>query len=308
LTRHTRQNELKTDEKRKVDFVAFVLTPEQKKLADKERIEALQKLVNQAADFSQALSEKDANFKQVAEKFKVPVQTTDEFTPTKPDPKLGPGSQLANTAFQLTQEDPNSEPVQATDGYYIMHLANIAPARPLTIEEAKPKIQESLTATKERQAMSAKAAQVVHDLREGMKAGEPLAFSAEKANVKPEKVTPFILLDEEKPASPNEKDKDKPADKAQDKPKDLIAIKNAAASLQPGDVSEFFPWEDGGIIVVLEKRDLPDETKYGPKKKELADRISNNKREIVFYEWLRSKQREAGILKPQAAAANTAPS
>ena len=402
----TRKNELKTDEKRKVDFVSFVLTPEQKKLPDKERIEALQKLVNQAADFSQALSEKGATFQQAAEKFKLPVQTTEEFVANKPDPKL-PNSQLSSTAFQLTQEEPNSEPVQVPDGYYILHLAGVTPSRPLTMEEARPKIVDSIKAAKARMAMGDKASKAVHELREGLKAGEPLSFTAEKVNVKAEKVPPFTLMEEEqpppiaeadknkppesdqnklaeadktkppeadqkkvaeadknksaepdqkkvaeadknKPAEPDQKkvaeadqnklaepdqkkvteadknkppesdqkkmaeaDKVKPKEVASEKPRDMIAIKNAAVSLQPGDVSEFFPWEDGGIIVVLEKRDPPDESKFGAKKKELAERIDANKKEIVFYEWLKSKQVEAGILKekpqqPQAAPA-TAP-
>ena len=289
-----RKAELKTDEKRKVDFVSLVLTDEQKKLTGKEKTEALQKLVNKAADFSEALSASGAKFHEVAAKLQLPVQTTDEFTQNKPDPKLGPEN-LAATAFQLTPDDPNSEPVQVPDGYYILHLAGVTPSRPLTLEEAKPKIVESLTTSHARQAMSTKASQVVHDLREGLKAGEPLPFAAEKVNVKLEKIPPFVLLEEEKEGP----------DKAKEKTPDMIAVKNASASLQPGEVSEFMPWQDGGIIVVLEKRDPPDEGKYGPKKKELAERITTNKREIVFYEWLREKQREAGILRANPAAAKT---
>ena len=65
--------ELKTDEKRKVEFVSLALTDEQKKLTGKERIEALQKLSDRATDFTQALLEKGADFKQAAEKFQLPV-------------------------------------------------------------------------------------------------------------------------------------------------------------------------------------------------------------------------------------------
>src|SRR5262249_13202591 len=126
-------------------------------------------------------------------------------------------------------------------------------------------------------------------LREGLKAGEPLSFAAEKVGLKAEKVPPFTLMDE-----PPDKEK------AKEQSSDFVAVKNAAMSLQPNDVSDFFPWEDGGIIVAVEKRDPPDETKYGAKRKELAERIQNNKREIVFYEWLRDKQREAGILKEES--------
>src|SRR5207249_3874039 len=47
--------ELKTNEKRKVEFVSLTLTDEEKKLSGKERIEVLQKLSDHATDFSQAL-------------------------------------------------------------------------------------------------------------------------------------------------------------------------------------------------------------------------------------------------------------
>src|SRR5207247_9226676 len=68
--------ELKTDEKRKVQFVQLGLTEEQKKSTGKERIDALQKLSDRATDVTQALLEKGADFKQSAENFQLPVQET----------------------------------------------------------------------------------------------------------------------------------------------------------------------------------------------------------------------------------------
>jgi hypothetical protein len=288
---NSRKAEFKTDENRKVEFVNLALTEEQKKLAGKERIEALQKLADRATDMTQALLEKGADFHQVAAKSGVPVQATGEFTLNKPDPKLSGDSQLAATAFQLTPEEPNSEPIQVADGYYILHLAGVTPARPLTLEEARPKILDAIKASRSREALMNKGAQAVHDLREGLKAGEPLGFAAEKVNVKAEKVPPFILLDEAEEKEATDKAKEK-----SDKPADMIAIRNAVSDLRPGEVSEFYPWEGGGIIAVVEQREAPDDSKYGGKKTDLAERIKNNKREIVFYEWLREKQREAGVI------------
>src|SRR6516165_9297766 len=86
--------ELKTDEKRKVEFVQLTLNEEEKKLTGKERIEALQKLADRATDFTQALLEKDADFKQAAEKFELPVHGTGEFTAAAPDPQLKGDPQL----------------------------------------------------------------------------------------------------------------------------------------------------------------------------------------------------------------------
>jgi parvulin-like peptidyl-prolyl isomerase len=276
--------ELNTDEKRKAEFVSLAFTEEQKKLAGKERIDVLQKLADRANDFTQALLEKGADFKQTAAKFQTPVRETAEFTQLAPDPQLK-DPQLAATVFQLTQQEPNSEPVQTTDGFYIFHLTGIAPARPLTLEEAKPKVVEAIKTSRSREIVSNKGATAAHDLRESLKSGAPLAFSWEKASLKPEKIPPFALADEvDSKIEPNKKES-----------ADLPAIKNAVGDLNAGDVSEFFPTDDGGLIAVVEKREPPDEAKVGQNGAAFEERYVNNKRRIVFYEWLRERQREAGL-------------
>src|SRR5436190_12138646 len=81
--------ELKTDEKRKVEFVQLTLNEEEKKLTGRERIEALQKLSDgRATDFTQALLGEGADFKQAAAKFQLPVHETGEFTAAEPDPQV----------------------------------------------------------------------------------------------------------------------------------------------------------------------------------------------------------------------------
>jgi peptidyl-prolyl cis-trans isomerase D len=279
--------ELKTEEKRKVEFVTLSLTDEQKKLTGKERIDVLQKLADRANDFEQALLEKDADFHQAAAKFQLRIETTGEFTAAAPDDKLKADPQLGTNAFRLTAQEPNSEPIQTPDGFYVLHLAGVAEARPLTIEEAKPKIVDALKASRVREMSSTKAAKIAHDLREALKAGTPLSAALQQVNVKAEKIPPFTLMEEMEP--------DAAGNPPKDKPPDFLAIRNATAAIQPGEVSDFLPWEDGGVVVVLEKREPPDETKFRDKKAAFEERILRNKREIAFYEWLHERQREAGL-------------
>jgi peptidyl-prolyl cis-trans isomerase D len=284
----THKTELKTEEKRKVEFVNLSLTDEQKKLKDKERIDALQKLADRANDMSQALLEKGADFHQVATKFQLPVQATGEFTATAPDPKLKSDPQLSAAAFLLTVQEPNSDPIQTPDGFCILHLAGIAEARPLTIDEAKPKIVDAIKAQREREMVTAKGTRAVVTLREGLKSGAPLKFNLEKAGgLKAEKVEPFVLADE--------LDQKKPEEKPRNEPPDAMMIKNAAAQVQPGEVSDFFPTDDGGIIVLLEKREPPDPAKYQQGKAAFDERYLKNKRRIVFFEWLLDRRQEAGV-------------
>jgi len=274
--------EFKNEERRKVEFVSLALSDEQKKLSGKERIDALQKLADRANDFTQALLEKGENFKQVAAKFQLPIHVTGEFTAAAPDPQLNVDPQLGAAAFRLTAQEPNSDPLQAADGFYVLHLAGIVEARPLTIEEAKPTVVEAIKSSRTRELISTKGAEIAHQLREATTslAGAGLEAAIQKMGLKAETVPPFSLA-EDAAAKPEERKK----------PPDLVAIRNAVAQINPGDVSDFFPWEEGGVIAVLEKREPADPAKY-PEKKAAFD---NRYREIVFYEWLRDRQRDAGL-------------
>ncbi len=280
--------ELKTEEKRKIEFVRLALTDEQKKLKDKERIDALQKLADRANDVSQALLEKGADFHQVAAKFQLPVEATGEFTASALDPKLKTDQHVTEAAFKLTTQDPNSDPVQVADGFAILHLAGIVESRPLTQDEAKQPIVDSIKNERAKEMALAKGRKGAETLRNGLKAGQPLQFTLEQAGgLKAEKLEPFTLAEDAEGKPQPDKPKQEPAD--------MIIVKNAAAQMQPGDVSDFVPWIDGGVIVLLEKREPPDPAKYRETKAKFDEDTLKRNRQIVFYEWLRNRQRDAGV-------------
>ena len=278
--------ELKTDEKRKVEFVQLTLTDEEKKLTGKERIEALQKLADRATDFTQALLQKDADFKQAAAKFQLPLHATGEFTAAEPDPQLKVDPQLAAAAFKLSTQEPNSDPIQVADGFYILSLTGTTEARPLTLEEAKPKIVDALKKARSRELMSTKGAELVQQLREA-KSGQPLEAAIQKAGIKPEKLPPFSLIEEEAA-----KDEDK---KPKNETPELIALKNAVALLNPGDITDFLPSGGDGFIAILEKREPLADATADEKKAAFEKRILDNKERIVVVEWLRERQQSAGL-------------
>ena len=336
------KTELKTDEKRKVEFVHLGLTEEpheytnlpgplsppanssvftdrfiqnligaygstplsfgsdmtaqrgnkEKTLTGTERIEALQKLADRATDFTQALLEKDADFKQVAEKFELPVHETGEFTAAAPDPQLKADAQLGAAAFKLTAQEPNSDPIQVADGFYILHLTGATEARPLTLEEAKPKIVDALKKSRARELMSTKGAEVVQQLREAKKSGQSLEAAIQKADVKAEKVAPFSLIEEETTESQDSEEKNQPQ---KNEPADFAAIKNSVAYLSPGEIADFSPSGNDGFIAILEKREPSADSDAGEKKAAFEKRLLDNKERIVFYEWLHDRQQAAGL-------------
>ncbi|PYK05545.1 MAG: hypothetical protein DME66_06920, partial [Verrucomicrobia bacterium] len=103
---------------------------------------------------------------------------------------------------------------------------------------------------------------------------------------KAEKVPPFSLLDETPEAQSKEEKKEPP---------ELTTIKDAVAYLNPGEISDFLPSDESGLIAILEKREPSGDANNVAKKTAFENRMLNNKRQIVFYEWLRDRQREAGV-------------
>ena len=279
--------ELKTKEKRKVEFVQLTLNEEEKKLTGKERIEELQKLADRATDFTQALLEKGSDFKQAAAKFQLPVHETGEFTGAEPDPQLRANPQLTAAAFKLSEQEPHSDAVQVADGFYILHLTGKTEARPLTAEEAKPKIVDALKKTRARELMSTRSAELVQQLREAKKSGQPLDAVFQKAGVKLEKLPAFSLIDEEL-------EKSEGAEPTKQSP-ELMTIKDAVAFLNPGDVSDFVPSGTDGLIAILDKREPLGDASAGEKKAAFEKRILDTKERIVLVEWLHDRQQAAGL-------------
>jgi parvulin-like peptidyl-prolyl isomerase len=289
----THKAQLKSEETRKIKFAALALTQDQKKLQGKERIDVLQKLADKANDFTQALSEKGADFDALATKFQLPPHETGEFTEAVPDPQIKTDPQLARTAFQLTKENPNSDPIQTPDGFYVLHLTDVIPARPLTLEEARPKIAESLQRERLEEMVSTKAGDGARQIREALKSGKPVDAAMQASGLKAEKLPPFSFAEDTSLAAEK---KEKPP---QTEAPDLPSVKETLSEMNPGEVSNFVRAPDGGLIVIFEQREAIDPIKFAQTKNLLASRYLRNKREIVFYDWLRDRRRAAGIEAPR---------
>lgn len=290
-----RKDSLKSDEKRKVGFVEFSLSDEQKKLTGKERVEALQKVADKATEFTDALEAKGAQFDAVAKKFQLTPKETGEFSQTSPDPQFSSAAQVTQASFNLTQDAPNSAALQTSQGYTVLHLLKVDPPHPLTLEEARPELSEQLKNQKVQEALAAKAADLATKMRDEVKNGKALAEVATQAGAKLEKLPPFSLVEQEPEATAAASPSPKPKADAEDMP----YIKQAASRLEPGKVSDYLRTPGGGMIVILEKRETltPEQLAQGlPKVKE---RALENKNQVAFYEWLRERRHQAGVPEPK---------
>jgi peptidyl-prolyl cis-trans isomerase D len=273
--------QLQQPEKRRVQYVKFALTDDQKKLTGKARTEALQPDADQAARFLESLLDAkgaDGFAKQAAAQ-KLVVKTTPDF---EQDQSSGFEEaaipEFAGAAFRLTKADPDSDvPLQTQDAFYVLHLDNVTPERPMTLDEARPKIIAAIQDTRAQTALAAQAQEVRAKIADALKAGKPFAAAATAAGQTAQDVTPFSA-----------------AEPARDVP-GAEEIAEAAQELGPGELSKFLPGADGGMLVYVRDREPIDEAKFAEQRQMLTGNLLNRKRRFYFYEWLKASRDAANV-------------
>jgi peptidyl-prolyl cis-trans isomerase D len=275
-----RKEGLKTEEMRKIRYVSFVLSEEQKKLAGPERGAAFQKLMEKANEFAIAMTEKDAKFDEVAKKVGVEVKETAEFSPSNPPPELAQARPVVQAVFtDLTLEQPNSDAIVAPPhGYYVAQLTGVTPARPQTFEEAKTNLAATLKNERVMEAMELKGKEIRTKLDTDLKAGKTLAEAAQAAGVTVETMPALALADPPKPEV-----------------KDENLVKKISAELSVGQLSEATPASTGSIIVRVEKRLPIDEAVFEKEKLKLTENLSRYHAMVAFPLWLAERRKAANV-------------
>lgn len=276
-----RKEQLQTEEQRKVKFVKFPLpqtaAPDAEKPQPTPDIQQLQKQADRASEFTQTVLDQETTFEEAARKFDVPAQESDFFTKLKPDPQLEQVSGAVEAAFRLSKEDPHSDVIQSENAFYILHFEEVIPSRPLTFEEAQPQLVAQLKAERAQEQMRQKAAEVRAQIKAAMEGGQGFAEAAKAADVEVEKLPPFTLaeLDSEDPVPP--------------------PVAQKSLELKEGQLSEFLPSPEGGMLIYLQKRYPVEVATFEERQASISQALLNARRELAFREWLRMRREAAEI-------------
>ncbi len=264
-------------ETRVVSYVEFVPAPADAALTGKAKIDALQKLADQATAFSEQAT--GATFDQTAAKAGLTVKTSPEFNGTgdteAPGDLTADLKTIAPSAFQLTEATSVSDVLQSGDKFFVVKLTKTNPQRPLTIEEVRPLIEARLRGAKAGEMLSAKAAAAVATIRAELAAGKPFADAAAAAGVTTEPLNGFSVNSESLSIDQRE-------------------LATVALVLEPGQISNFIPSADGGFAVFLASR-TPAEADTA-QKEEIEEGILQNKQRMIFLTWLAAARDQAKIV------------
>ena len=257
--------EYELPEKRKIEYVAFTLTDNQKKLADKEKQAVLKSLADSAEAFQQDVSEHPNDFDNKAKEKNLKVEQTGMFTSNDPDPLIAKETGLVTAANNLSKEQPVTDVIQGADGFYVAKLADIDPVHVAPLADVRGEV------------VAAMKADAVHtDILKEMKAGATFLDAAKKAGVTPQTPPAFTLAD---PGQQTEI---------------ATLISQNGLELSPGETSDVLSQGPDYVFVNLISREPIDEAKFTEFKKTNSDRIEQSYGGMVFKEWLRVALQKAG--------------
>lgn len=280
------QAALITEESRTVRCAVLEL-PKEPKLEGKERIEALQKLADAASVITEKLAAGEADFAKAAKSVGGKVKKIAAFhrsgEPAKSDAKraVEPAAMqaIALAAFLLARTGETSDVLQSGDAFYIVELVETNPARPLTLEESKPRIEEVLRAQKASQIFAAAANSAYNTLSTSIASGKSLEETASALKLETGKLENLVPAGES--TSPEDQ-----------------SLAAATLLLKDGELSklEQAPW--GAVAIQLQSRGPVDEKLFTEREDEISESILRNKRDLLFAEWLRSGREAARITMP----------
>jgi hypothetical protein len=277
----------KTPEQRKVRYAAFLIPPpaDGKTPEESKRNQQLQQMADKAYALREALSEKGANFEELATKAGAKVGKTEFFEGSAPPKELGELPALAEAAFALTPEKPYSPHLTSAtveglqNGAYVLACDEVKKPEQMTFEAVKSKIKDDLTRKKAADVMLAKAGELRTKIEEAKKAGKTFYEAVEALGRKP---VPFPLFGGSAPSPQGAKYADK--------------VLPATRKLAPGQLSEPIAADDATIIVHLDQRTAGDEKTLTPDKLEQsAQMLEGRMRYEAFMDWMTERAAAAGV-------------
>ena len=271
-----RKENLKTPEKRTVQFAFFPLPTKDKEVAP-PNAEEMQKVADKADDFAAALLAPEAKLEEVAAKFGVELKTTAPFTRGERLEALSNQPKVSATAFQLTSEKPVSDTIGTEKGYFILRLLTVEESRPLPLAEAKPKLVESLKADRVRETLSLKAAEVRKQVEDALKAGKSFTDAAQAAGFKAETLEAFSRSDTELKVT------------------DAKLIQSAAAELKVGQTSTPVEGASDTLLVHVTKRLPINPADLEKEKSNILPMLESQRTDGLLSEWVDRQRAAAGL-------------
>ena len=284
----------RTQEKRKVDYVLYTLTPEQQKLPDDQKQSAKDALGQKALDFVLAFQPDPSaapgtpapnlDFKTEAQKRNLAPASTDFFSEDQPPAGLPPSSAFNQASFALSKDAPVSRVVELDNGVAVLHLAEIQPSQLRPLDEVKAGIEKEVLAQNARQSANVSAQLLAKIIEEKVSKGATFPAAVTAVNPKLQVVTVPAFVPQSVERDPK-----------------LGVIAYQAFQLKDNQVSgPFALTEDGGTIAVLhvDSRATANPAGLADFDKTYRARQDQQLQSLALEDWVNWKSRQSGTRRP----------
>ena len=215
---------------------------------------------------------------------------SDSFTAAAPPEDLKAEAPLVTEIFQSPNDPTLPHTLQTSKGYGIFEIAKIEPPALLPLDQVKTKISEKLAADALADALKAAATTARTSMAEAVKAGKSFIEAATAAGLTAVEV-PAYTKDKPPTALPNQN-----------------VIIEAAAELNPGEISTPREVPEGLLLVTTLKRELPKDPKMDEDKKGMANELTEGAEggflptySPLFEAWFKAHRKETSSrLTPEA--------
>ncbi|MFQ3578152.1 MAG: SurA N-terminal domain-containing protein [Verrucomicrobiia bacterium] len=272
-----RKNTLLSEPKRKV-LIATLGNHEATAVPDgRARIAALQKLADQVAIVSQSLLEPGADFRRIVLEAGMEISETPLFPIGAPPESITsiPGAQEALRL--MNAEDRNSDPLQAGDSFVLLHLLESEEARPLTLEEATPRLAAELRQEAANRVLRDRAREARQALQE-----RGVMSDASREMLK----NSGALIEEPKPFSLKE---------IPESLRESMETIEALVGTPVGQVSEPITTPRGVVLLAIKGVIPPDEEQFEKERVTHRYTLLAQEQAGTFASWLRDRREEAGL-------------
>ena len=185
-------------------------------------------------------------------------------------------------AFRLAGAPGNFEIVElAQDGYAVIEVAEVQPARPLTLEEASADLRAGLIEQKRAVAVQEAAAGTLSKLREALAKGDSFAEAVKAVKADTESMKGLSPFNEE--LTPAQRQV-------------AMTVMDQAV----GTLGEFVPGPEGGFAAYLAARNQPDAETLAERRPKIEQGMLQGKEMLLFAQWLVTAREASGleVLRP----------
>jgi peptidyl-prolyl cis-trans isomerase D len=283
----------RTQEKRKVDYVLFLLTPDQAKLPEQQKVAAKDALGQKALDFaltfqpepsadSPATAPKEPDFVDSARKLGLPVATTDFFSADATPAGVPPSPAFNTAAFGLTKDDMISKVIELDNGVAVLHLAEIQPSELRPLDQVKGDITKMLQQAKGQQDAQTAAATLDKALQDAVAKGTNFQAAAANLKLKVETLSDFVPMK----AAPNDQR--------------LQTIADVVSSLDVGRVSAPVPVQSDGTVLIIhvDNRGQADPSGLAAFEATFRQRRDQQIQGSVYGDWSIWRSKQSGTHRP----------